>query len=387
MDSKNVSPIPNQLDIDQTTDLISNEQIKKPFEKKKKLSSYYGIIFALLAAILLSISNVLVKKAYFFSGTDIGLIRFLIQLVVMILIALRTKNCFMGTKENRKNLILYGIFSLLLILFLFLSIKFVTPSEVTALYQLNMIMVPIIARFILKEKFRIIFILSLVMSILGVIFIAQPSFIFKKENDYIYLNYSYINQTNHTSLNENKGNKYDQAFGITSAILAAFFGALSFVVSRNLAQAKVHYSVVNLYQSYLGIPISFLISLIMFLTGVQIYDMSLMLDVESILIQVSSGIGSAVFGVILQICLILAVKYEETLKVSMVFSNSLLFTFIFQYLILNINTNLFSTIGALLIFLSTLTIIFIQMFEKRSFKKNQIDNSIPSWKRYLFFKI
>ena len=381
MDSKDVSPIPNQFEIDKTSDFISNEQ------KKEKLTSYYGIIFALLSAILLSISNVLVKKAYFFSGTDISLIRFVIQLFVMILIALRTKNYLMGTKENRKNLIIYGIFSLLLITFLFLSIKFINPSEVTALYQLNMIMVPIIARFILKEKFRIIFILSLVMSILGVIFIAQPSFIFKKENDYIYLNYSYINQTNHTSLNENKGNKYDQAFGITSAILAAFFGALSFVVSRNLAQAKVHYSVVNLYQSYLGIPISFLISLIMDLTGVQIYDMNLMLDVESLFIQTLSGIGSAVFGVVLQICLILAVKYEETLKVSMVFSNSLLFTFIFQYLILNINTNLFSTIGALLIFLSTLTIILIQMFEKKSLKKNQTDIGVILWKKYLFFKI
>ena len=363
---------------------ILDQEVQVEEPKKKRFVSYYGIILALLSAIFLSISNVLTKKANFFSGTDIGLMRFFVQFVIMFVIALSTRTNFLGPKEKRKTLLLLGFINTFVTLFLFISIKFIQPSETSALFQLNMIFVPIMARFFLKEKFRLIFITSLIMSIVGVFFIAQPSFLFKQNKD--------LNNTD-LNLTSNPSAKYTQAIGISTAILGALCGALSFVITRSLAQLKVHYSVVIVYQSFIGTPIAVLISLAMFYFGIQKYDMRLVQDAESILIQVASGIGSGFFGALLQIAINLAVKYEETLKVSMIYSNSLLFTFLFQFLILNINTNLFSTLGALLIFLSTLMIIFIQMLEKKTLRVNnnqtvnQSEIAVPSWKKYLFFKI
>ena len=90
-------------------------------------------------------------------------------------VGLGTKSNLFGTSENRKILIVYGVFAFLLIVFQLISIKFIDPSEAMALFQCQIVIVPIIARFILNEKFRIIFILSLIISILGVIFITQHS--------------------------------------------------------------------------------------------------------------------------------------------------------------------------------------------------------------------
>ena len=390
MESKIKKSIKND-EIEQNVELISKpgldqkKNVEETFQKKKNLSNYYGLIYALLAAIFLSMSNVLIKMANFFSGTDIGFMRFIIQLITMAIIGIFTKTKLLGTREIRKNLILYGIFQLLLILFLLISIKFIAPSESSALFQLNMIMVPIIARVFLKEKFRIIFIVSLIISITGVIFIAQPSFLFKQKNDFIHFNTSNINITNVNISKQNKS--INQMIGFLSALLSAFFCAVGFVHTKVLVNLKVHYSVLSIYTAFIGIPACLSVSLIMYYTGFQTYDMNLMADVSSICLQIFYAISSGVCATLVQLFLNLAVIYIETLKVSMVFSNSLLFTFLFQYLLLNLKSNLLSSIGAVLIFLSTLSIIFVQIFEKLAFKGSKNKNDISLWKRCLFFKM
>ena len=359
------------------------ELLEVKIENDKKIS-YYGIIFALIAAILLSLSSVLIKKANFFSGTDIGFMRFSIQIGIMGVIGLCTKTNLLGPKENQKNLILYGTLQLLLILFLLISIKFIAPSESSSLFQLNMIMVPIIARVFLKEKFRIIFILSLIMSILGVLFIAQPSFLFGPN-----LNVTHLekNVTNFNIIIEN--NRLNKMIGFTSAILSAFFCSVGFVHTKVLVNLKVHYSVLSLYTAFIGIPACLSVSLIMFYTGFQAYDMSLMADVSSICLQIFYAISSGICATLVQLFLNLAAIYIETLKVSMFFSNSLLFTFLFEYLMLNLNSNLISGIGAVFIFLSTMSIVIVQFLEKNFFQTNfnENDKNIPLWPKYIFFKI
>ena len=162
------------------------------------------------------------------------------------------------------------------------------------------------------------------------------------------------------------------------------------VILKKLANNKVHYSLPILYPAYIGIPTSCLISLVMFLTGAQKKDMQLVEDVPSILYQVSFAVASGLFGVLSQVFMNLSLKFEDTSKVSMVRSTDLLFTFLFQYLILRIHPNLFSTIGAFLILLATLFIIFLQMLEKLSLNeaaKNAKKDDITAWKNCLFFKI
>ena len=70
MESNHENESDQRIDLISVFELDSKIKTNETRQKKKKKSSYYGLVFALLAAIFLSISNVLVKKANFFMGTD-----------------------------------------------------------------------------------------------------------------------------------------------------------------------------------------------------------------------------------------------------------------------------------------------------------------------------
>ena len=380
---------------EQALTLLEVPQVQLSKTEPVKKRNFYGILFALMAAFCFSMANILVKSANFFSGIDIGFFRYTIQLTTMLGIGLYTKTNLIGNKDVRKDLIFTGFFFSLTVLLIFFSLKMINPSESSAFFQCNMIAVPIIARFYLKEKFNITNLLSLIMAIVGVFFISQPPFLFKPKLDLNTINNSDIQLFNGTSINVNEDKSLNKILGTTSGLLSALFYAFAIILSKNVANKKVHFSVPIIYQAYIGIPMSIAISIIFFFTGFQKYNMKLVSSPLSIIYQIGFAIGSGVFSVLLQIFLNIALRYEKSTLVSIIFSTSLLFTFLFQYLFLNINSNLFSTLGALLIFVATLLIIVFQMLEKKllSDKKNQNETkdrdeiSIPVWKKCLFFKI
>ena len=386
MDAKNENHL-IKIGQDQSVSLLNDaaKEVKEDKVPVKKVRSIYGVLFALLAAFCLAMANIMARKANFFSGTDVGVFRYIIQLITSLVIGLSFKINLCGVKEIRKTLVAIGIVFSLALAFMLLSVKLINPSEVSALYQLNMVVIPIIARFYLKEKFRLYNILPLILSILGVFFISQPSFLFKKD-EIINCDFNLTNCTN-----TNDTNILNKLFGIKLGALCGILVGLAMVISRKIAKNKIHFTVPVIYQSFIGIPVCILLSLIFYLIGHQKYDMTLVKDVPNILFQILYAVLAGLFGSFLQVFLNLAMKYEETLKVSMIYSNSLLFTFLFQFLILNLSSNLLSTVGALLIFSATILIIFFQMFERKSFKNQSTSDTneqdITLWKRILFFKI
>ena len=193
MESKNEKYQINN-DKDQTLSLLNDAKqgntIKIPEIKKTRsiFYNYYGIFFALLASLSLSMTQIFTKKANFFSGSDIGAFRFFMQLICMLIIAHFANQALLGPKNMRKILLFRGVLGTIGMLSSFYSLKLLNPSDTTALMHLNIVIIPIIARFYLKEKFRIINLLSLILSILVVFFIAQPSFIFKRKNNFVFQN-------------------------------------------------------------------------------------------------------------------------------------------------------------------------------------------------------
>ena len=257
--------------------------------------------------------------------------------------------------------------------------------------NLSIVFIPIIARFYIKEKFSIIHLIALVISILGVFFIAQPSFLFKQSAQ---LN-TFNNQTN-SSINLNilnEENRFNRIFGISIGLFSALLSGIVAVLLKKLTNQKVHYSVAIIYATYIGLPVSLLISLIMYLTGSKKINLELVQDVPSILYQIAFGLSSGLFGVFSQIAMNFALKYDDTTKVSMFRSTDLLFSFIFQYVLLNISVNLFSVLGACLIFFATIFLIIFQILEKYLSSKDKVlatknkDQSKNSFvKKFLFFK-
>ena len=81
-----IKTVPNQnSDLVCDYSLIQNSANEK--SEKRPFANYYGITFALIASLSLSMANVLFKKAHFFSGFDLVLIRYIIQLVIALFLA------------------------------------------------------------------------------------------------------------------------------------------------------------------------------------------------------------------------------------------------------------------------------------------------------------
>ena len=152
----------------------------------------------------LAIANVFIRSARITTGTEQVFVRFLVQAIAIGSFIIHSKRSFFGPKESRILLLIRGSLGTLSILFLHLALKLIDPSDAVALFHLNAVIVSIIARFLLKEKISLAHLICLVMSMLGVMFISQPSFIFKKQSKSLMTNFS-LNGTsfNYSNINHN----------------------------------------------------------------------------------------------------------------------------------------------------------------------------------------
>ena len=153
--------------------------------------------------------------------------------------------------------------------------------------------------------------------------------------------------------------------GVTIALVAATASSLVSVLIKKLNNKNVHYSVTIVYAAYFGLPVSAFITIVLYATGVERKDWSLVDTYEKCAHQIAYSLVSALSGTWSQILLNLALKHEEASKVSIMRSTDLFFVFLLQFVFLGILSNLLSTIGALCIFLATMFLIVVKYMEKR----------------------
>lgn len=135
--------------------------------KKGKFKKFYGLFIALLSAVFLSLSSTLIKKVEIFSGSDQAIVRYVFQLLILIVIArLKGLNIF-GQPEQRKLLLMRGIFGSIGFISFTFSVKLINPSDSAALLNTKIIIIAVLARVFLKEKFTILHFISLALTILG----------------------------------------------------------------------------------------------------------------------------------------------------------------------------------------------------------------------------
>lgn len=214
----------------------------------------------------------------------------------------------------------------------------------------------------------------------GVFFISQPPFLLSLFTHKS--NLSSIEYSNATVSDVNS--TFKQFFGLGLAILAAFLVALATILLKKLNNSKVHFSINIIYPAMVGIPITFVISSIIFYFDLEKRNKELYKDTEAVLWQISYVLISAVSNLLTQLFFNIAINYEDATKLSIVRISDLFFTFFFQTLILNIYADLFSIVGALLIFVSTFLVILYKIIEKKYNKKN---DSKSSCEKFIFYKI
>lgn len=142
----------------------------KEHQKQKhenNIKPFLGITLSLLSSLSLSLCNVFTRRAQLFSASDNVFISSLLNLFIMFLVAYKKGVDPLGPKEHRRMSMLRSVVLAVSIITIRISVKLISPSDATALRQLNTVMVALMARFIFNEMLSFIHVASLFMAIIG----------------------------------------------------------------------------------------------------------------------------------------------------------------------------------------------------------------------------
>lgn len=353
------------------------ENAKSP--EKKSFKPFHGLFFGLFSGMLLSLSNVFIKKAQITTGSEQAFMRYIVQAIIMLTTIVITKNTFFGPRNVRHFLVIRGICGSIGMISLHFSIKLIDPSDSVALLHLNTIITTVLARLFLKELFTLAHLTGLMVSVIGVILIGQPAVIFGKAVSDVGNLEDYVNSTI-VSTDIDEISHWNFIGGVSLAMATAFLSAIVAVALKKLSNHKIHYAITTMYASYFGLPVSSLMSLVLIFSGMTHRDPKLYEDVPTFALQILYSFISGLCGTFSQVFFNISMKYEDASKVMIYRSTDLFFTYIFQYFTLNISTNIFSVIGAFLIIFGTVLILMYKIIEKKLDKSN---NDQPLQKIFL----
>jgi drug/metabolite transporter (DMT)-like permease len=340
-------------------DLVKSENTDKKcfINFQNKIKQLRGIIIGLVGAFFLSLSGILIKKTTIVTGSEQAVVRYLMQMFIMLIIAFYNKVNVFGNKDQRGLLLVRGCFGATAILSMSLSVKYIDPSDTQALHSTRLIMISILARIFLKEKLTIIHIICLFLTIAGVLLISQPSFLVEN-----FSNFTIINQ-NETLQNNSK--PIASYIGISLALLGGACASFVAILVKKLTDLKVHYSINILFSCYAGLPLAIATSLGMYFTNLRNINYSKYDTTSKLALQIFYLLCSALCGCIFQSLSVLSNRYETASKLAIVSTTNLFWSFLLQYLVLDIGANAFSASGALFIFLSVILSILIKILDKK----------------------
>jgi drug/metabolite transporter (DMT)-like permease len=280
----------------------------------------------------------------------------------MVPLAIKKKQNIFGDKGHRLILSMRGMLASIGIICFFSAVRLINPSDAVALFNCCIIFIAVLARILLKEKLTIVHLISLCVTMIGILLITQPKILFLSL------------QSTKTS---NASDILDMTFNVKDYTLwgciLALSGALSFafvnVILKYLAIKKAHLSVVLLYATYYGIPTSVLTCLVMILTGLEERKDFSIIESQVLKNDFYLAIVAGLISVLSQILINLAIQLEDASKVSIIKSTDLIFTFFFQYICLGIQQNFFSLLGASCIFLSALMLVLYKRADSKHTKR------------------
>jgi uncharacterized membrane protein len=177
---------------------------KNPDDLVFRLKSIRGYIFGLMFAVCSCLANVLIKMSPSLNGSNHAVMRYLVQLAMMVYFIQKNNLNILGPKAQRKLLIIRGLAGCSAVMISFFSIKYLDLSDVETLTNSCVLITALLSRIFLKEKLTVCHLAALALTIFGVLFIVRPNFLFGFETDlenFFHLNLTHALAKNQT-LNE-----------------------------------------------------------------------------------------------------------------------------------------------------------------------------------------
>ena len=331
----------------QSPTLISiNEPNQKKFSIFEKFS---GILYLLISSLLFTSTNFLIKKLDIII-LDAILIRSIIQLIISIGYFLY-KHYQPFTRNNFNCLMFFYSFVAANGTFCFyFALSYIPLADLTTIRYTQIIWTSILTFLIFRTRITIAIVFACILTLIGVIFVVQPSFIFSNK-----------------SLTINNDKKH--LFGMFISLICALSLSISIILNKKLIENQIPQSIIIFY--------FILMSFLMLLIKQTYHWIFAMQNYKLIDYLMQKKFLYAIFLVTIQfIPMILtqkSIKREHPSIISIVQSCDILFTIIFEQLYSTTKLNYRTLIGSILV-LTSIFIVGIDKFcqDKKANKKNFI---------------
>ena len=157
-------------------------EAKPPTNQLEPIKGYlYGFLFVLFATSY----TILLKLSPTYSVYNQLAVRYLLQvLVVSSFLGVTPDTEWFGPKNSRMLLAARGLSGAVSVSAGIVSLKFLQISDVETLINTSVVITAVLGRIFLKEKITVANLVSLLATIVGVVFILKPDFLFSSPLGY-----------------------------------------------------------------------------------------------------------------------------------------------------------------------------------------------------------
>lgn len=311
---------------------VSQENLK---QKNLSISRFSGILYALFACFLFTLSTFCIKELKV-DFLDALLLRFFLQAVMGFCYALYKKYTLLGGTCRQISLQIFcssaaaaGLMSF------FLAVRYSELSDVITIAYTRVIWTIIFSSIAYREKPAMVTLLALPMTLSGVVLVTQPPFLFRSRAE--------VNE-------KSDGLRY---LGFIFACCSAITSSINVLLFKELISSSkdMKPSVLNF---------QFCCSAFILLASYQVYKRSI---VFSWRFFVSTGVSMlTIFGSIL---VQKAIKREHPSVFSLLCSSEIIFALIFQNLFTSTHSNLYTLLGSGLVIASVLILGLWRIYSER----------------------
>jgi drug/metabolite transporter (DMT)-like permease len=321
-----------------------------------------GIFYALIASLLFTSSGFIIKQlgVDFF---DALLCRFVIQTFILTIFTFYKRYQII---HGSSALILLQIIRVLLacsgLLMFYSSYRYIPLPDLTTVRYTQVIWTAILAMIIFHERISIPTILAIILTIIGVVCVAQPTFLFD--------NYRKLENENGTiaNVNSQSGQSF-RLLGLCLALACALSISGSIVLNKKLLVLKIPQSVLMFHFSFLNLLI-LSINQIRNRFILQMYSNQTMFTWQYLVAALVSLIQllSSTFTQ-------KAIKLEHPSLISVVQSSDILFAIILQNLFTTEKSNWLVLLGSALVTMSIFLVGGYKLWNDRKKLPEETKNS------------
>jgi drug/metabolite transporter (DMT)-like permease len=232
------------IDPDIKADSACSHQAHRPSVFSQNVRRYTGIFYALLASSLFTSSGFIIKqlRVDFF---DALLCRFTVQtLILTVFIVYKRYAILVGSR----NLILLQIIRALLalcgLLFFYVSYRYIPLPDLTTFRYTQVMWTALLAMIIFHERISIPMVVAIILTLVGVACVAQPTFLFDRHQQF-----AFVNETKSDVDYESNGSY--RVLGLAFALICALSISSSIVLNKKLMVLKIPQSILMFHFSAL----------------------------------------------------------------------------------------------------------------------------------------